>query len=120
MTMTTRRRLPGAAALTAAGLLPAFAGDAPPDLFKIGGWTVAGHARKGRLAPVIPKAMGVPDEKALVAKDDRSAVDSLSYQGERIGLVSTAAPVTAVPPLVPMFAPRRHHVAGLTLGGVQR
>ncbi|MFI6790659.1 hypothetical protein ACIBG4_25350 [Nonomuraea sp. NPDC050383] len=114
MTMTIRRRPHGGAALTtAAGLLPAFAGDAPPDLFEIGGWTVAGHARRGRIAPIIPQAMGVPDEKALVAKDDRCAVDSPSCQGERIG------PVTAVPPLVPMFALQRYHVAGLTLGGVQ-
>ncbi|MEV0150348.1 MULTISPECIES: extracellular solute-binding protein [unclassified Nonomuraea] len=69
-----------------AKLLTAFAGDAPPDLFKIGGWTVAGHARKGRLAPIIPKAMGVPDEKALVAKYDQHAVDSLSYEGKLYGV----------------------------------
>ncbi|GAA3139986.1 extracellular solute-binding protein [Nonomuraea roseoviolacea] len=69
-----------------AKLLTAFAGDAPPDLFKIGGWTIAGHARKGRLAPIIPKAMGVPDEKALVAQYDQNAISSLSYQGRLYGV----------------------------------
>ncbi|MEV4110731.1 ABC transporter substrate-binding protein [Nonomuraea sp. NPDC049695] len=69
-----------------AKLLTAFAGDVPPDLFKIGGWTVPGHARKGRLAPIMPKAMGVADEKALVQKYDEHAIGSLSYDGKLYGV----------------------------------
>jgi multiple sugar transport system permease protein len=37
-----------------------------------------------------------------------------------IGLVSTAALITAVPPLVLMFVLQRYYVAGLTLGGVKK
>ncbi|MEU7745093.1 carbohydrate ABC transporter permease [Nonomuraea sp. NPDC049158] len=37
-----------------------------------------------------------------------------------IGLVSTAALITAVPPLVLMFLLQRYYVAGLTLGGVRK
>ncbi|MEU7837860.1 MULTISPECIES: extracellular solute-binding protein [unclassified Nonomuraea] len=69
-----------------AKLLTAFAGDVPPDLFRIGGWTIPGHARKGRLAPIIPKAMGVADEKALVQDYDEHAISSLSYEGRLYGV----------------------------------
>jgi ABC-type glycerol-3-phosphate transport system substrate-binding protein len=69
-----------------AKLLTAFAGDVPPDLFKIGGWTIPGHARKGRLAPIIPKAMGVADEKALIQDYDPHAIGSLSYEGKVYGV----------------------------------
>ncbi|MEV0354179.1 ABC transporter substrate-binding protein [Nonomuraea sp. NPDC050680] len=69
-----------------AKLLTAFAGDVPPDLFRIGGWTIPGHARKGRLAPIIPKAMGVADEKALVQDYDEHAISSLSYEGKLYGV----------------------------------
>ncbi|MFI7230932.1 carbohydrate ABC transporter permease [Nonomuraea angiospora] len=37
-----------------------------------------------------------------------------------IGLVSTAALITAVPPLALMFLLQRYYVAGLTLGGVRK
>jgi ABC-type glycerol-3-phosphate transport system substrate-binding protein len=69
-----------------AKLLTAFAGDVPPDLFKVGGWTIPGHARKGRLTPVVPKAMGVADEKALVGTYDEHAIGSLSYDGKLYGV----------------------------------
>lgn len=58
-------------------LLTAFAGGAAPDLFRIGGWTIPGHARKGRLAP---------SEKAVSGAYDQAALDSLSYEGQVYGV----------------------------------
>lgn len=67
-------------------LLTAFAGGAAPDVFRIGGWTFPGHARKGRLAPIMPKPLGAADAKAVAGGYDQTAINSLSYDGKLYGV----------------------------------
>ncbi|TDE48456.1 ABC transporter substrate-binding protein [Nonomuraea mesophila] len=58
-------------------LLTAFTGGSPPDVFRVGGWTIPGHARKGRLAPA---------DQSLSSGFDKTAIDSLTYEGQVYGV----------------------------------
>lgn len=69
-----------------AKLLTAFGGGTPPDVFKIGHWSFPSHAKKERLAPIDPRAFGVPDAAAVLSRYEPGTVSPLSYRDQAYGV----------------------------------
>jgi ABC-type glycerol-3-phosphate transport system substrate-binding protein len=67
-------------------LLTAFTGGNPPDICKIGAWSLPDHVAKNRLMPVAPASFGKSSLSRLAADYEPGAFKPVTVRGQAYGL----------------------------------